>query len=138
MFRLALASRSAKRGWSWYRSTPPTRTVSARLTETRRRASCTAGTARNSRRSSHGVGRSGLGPTQIGVRWNTSRWDTSSAISGMICTALAPVPIIATRLPRRSRSWSQEAVCMVVPVKRSIPGMSTGLGSTKAPMAEMT
>ena len=45
---------------------------------------------------------SGFGRHQIGVRWKTVRCSTSGAIVGITCTAEAPVPTIATRLPRRS------------------------------------
>jgi hypothetical protein len=34
------------------------------------------------------------------VRWNTSSSSTTGAISGMNCTALAPVPMTATALAR--------------------------------------
>ena len=44
------------------------------------------------------------------------------AISGMNCTALAPVPITATRLPRRSTSWSQRAEWNDGPANESRPG----------------
>ena len=40
------------------------------------------------------------------VRWKTTSRSTREAISGMNCTALAPVPITATRLPVRSYEWS--------------------------------
>ena len=39
------------------------------------------------------------GATQAGERWNTVRDETSWAIAGIICAAVAPVPIIPTRLP---------------------------------------
>jgi hypothetical protein len=35
------------------------------------------------------------------VRWNTSNSPVRGAISGTNCTALAPVPITATRLPSK-------------------------------------
>ena len=44
------------------------------------------------------------------MRWKTSSSPTLGAISGMNCTALAPVPITATRLPRQ--------VDVVVPARR--------------------
>ena len=50
------------------------------------------------------------GPSHGGVRWNTSSSPTSVAISGMNCTALAPVPMTATRLPAQ--------VDVVVPARR--------------------
>ncbi len=42
------------------------------------------------------------------------------------CTALAPVPITATRLPWRLREWSQRAVWKAAPVKFSMPGVGGG------------
>ena len=53
----------------------------------------------------------------------------------MTCTAEAPVPMIATRLPVRSWSWSQRAVCMVAPAKESTPSMSGSLGTVSTPLA---
>ena len=41
------------------------------------------------------------GAHQFGVRWNTLRWPTVLAISVIACTAVAPVPITATRLPTK-------------------------------------
>jgi hypothetical protein len=81
---------------------------------------------------------SGLGRHQIGVRWNTVSCSTSGAIEGMTCTADAPVPMIATRLPARSRLWSQRAVCITVPVKSSRPGMVGGCGFVSTPVAPTT
>src|SRR4051812_30489027 len=66
---------------------------------------------------------SGVGPSHGGVRWKTSNSPTTGAISGMNCTALAPVPMTATRLPRRSRSWSHRAEWNEGPVNDSRPGM---------------
>ena len=42
------------------------------------------------------------GVHQLGVRWYTVREATSSAIVGISCTPLDPVPITATRLPAKS------------------------------------
>ena len=42
------------------------------------------------------------GRNQLPVRWKTTSCLVLGAISGMNCTALAPVPITATRLPVRS------------------------------------
>ncbi|SLH46280.1 Uncharacterised protein [Mycobacteroides abscessus subsp. abscessus] len=56
----------------------------------------------------------------------------------MTWTAVAPVPMIATRLPVRSQEWSQRCVWITVPAKSSRPGMSGFLGSTKAPRAVIT
>ena len=75
---------------------------------------------------------------QIGVRWKTVSRSTSGAISGMIWTAEAPVPMIATRLPRRSTSSSQRAVCIVVPRKEARPSISGGLGWVRTPVAPIT
>jgi hypothetical protein len=36
------------------------------------------------------------------VRWKTFTLPATFTSSGMICTALAPVPITATRLPAKS------------------------------------
>ena len=49
--------------------------------------------------SSAGIGPSGLGMSQGGVRWKTKSWPTSGAIDGTIWMALAPVPTTATVLP---------------------------------------
>ncbi|CNJ42527.1 Uncharacterised protein [Mycobacterium tuberculosis] len=49
-----------------------------------------------------GVGKSSRGSTQAGVRWNTLTNPACFTSSGMIWTALAPVPITATRLPVKS------------------------------------
>ena len=44
------------------------------------------------------------------------------AISGTNCTALAALPITATRSPVRSWSWSQRAEWNIVPVNVVEPG----------------
>ena len=33
-----------------------------------------------------------------GVRWNTNSWPAEAATCGMTCTAVAPVPMMPTRL----------------------------------------
>jgi hypothetical protein len=68
----------------------------------RRRNACTAATRRNSVLSHAGYGRLRRGRNQLPVRWKTTSRSASSAISGTNCTALAPVPTTATRLPLRS------------------------------------
>jgi len=72
------------------------------------------------------------------VRWNTVRRSACGAIEGITWTADAPVPISATRFPRRSVSWSQRAVCMTAPPKFSRPGMAGGFGCEKTPVAPTT
>ena len=74
----------------------------------------------------------------MGVRWNTTSRSTSGAIEGMTWTAEAPVPMTATLRPRRSRPWSQRAVCITVPPKLSRPSISGGLGCEKTPVAPTT
>ena len=39
------------------------------------------------------------GAAQLGVRWNTVRWPTSDAMVWMTWMAVAPVPMMPTRLP---------------------------------------
>ena len=46
--------------------------------------------------------------------------------------------MIATRLPRRSTSWFQRAVCMVSPANVSWPSIAGGLGCEKTPVAPIT
>ena len=50
----------------------------------------------------------------------------------------APVPITATRLPRRSYPWSQRAEWKTLPGNESSPGTSGTLGSDSGPVAETT
>src|SRR4051794_8029566 len=70
---------------------------------------------------------------QAGVRWK--RWSCST--SGWMCGTTwiddAPVPITATRFPRRSASWSHCAVWKAGPWKLSSPGMLGTLGSLRPP-----
>ena len=42
------------------------------------------------------------GVAQVAERWYITSDSTSSAIAGPICTPVEPVPITATRLPRKS------------------------------------
>ena len=80
------------------------------------------------------MGPSSFGRHQIGVRWKTVRCSTSGAIDGMTCTAEAPVPMTATRLPASSTVGSQRAVCIghageivePVDVRALWPGEHTG------------
>lgn len=67
-----------------------------------RRAARVNGSWRCSQRSAVEIARSVRGITHGGVRWNSVRRSTSGAMAGTIWIAEAPVPIIATRLPRRS------------------------------------
>ena len=90
------------------------------------------------RRARGAIAPSGLGRHQTGVRCRTVSRSTSGAIAGITCTAEAPVPISATRLPRRSTSWSQRAVCITVPANSSRPGISGGFGCEKTPVAPTT
>ena len=47
-----------------------------------------------------------------------------------------PVPITPTRLPVRSTpSWGQRLVKYTSPWKRSVPSMSTSLGTDRQPVA---
>ena len=45
------------------------------------------------------------GTVNWGVRWNTVRCPACSAITGIDCTPLDPVPITATRFPEKSTGW---------------------------------
>ncbi len=67
-----------------------------------RRATRVAGTLLCSQRSRPLIRRSARGSTQAGVRWKRVRRSTVGWTAGTIWIAEAPVPIIATRLPRRS------------------------------------
>ena len=75
------------------------------------------------------------GITHGGVRWNRCSLPTSGCIAGTTCTAVAPDPISATRLPVRSSPWSQRAVWNALPSKRSRPGSSGDHGSLRRPGA---
>ncbi len=72
------------------------------------------------------------------MRWKRVSRDTSGWTAGTIWIAEAPVPIMATRLPRRSVSWSQRAECATVPGKVSRPGIAGILGSDSGPVADTT
>ncbi len=96
------------------------------------------GSRRSPVRTAPGIAPSSFGRHQIGVRGNTVSPATSGAIVGTSCTAEAPVPITATRLPRSCTDRSQRAVCTVAPAKSSRPGMSGGLGLVSTPVAPMT
>ena len=87
----------------------------------RRRNACTPGTYLIAARTAAGYARFRRGRNQFPVRWNTYRRATCSAISGTNWTALAPVPITATRLPARSYSWSQRAEWKLAPANSSRP-----------------
>ena len=52
--------------------------------------------------------------------------------------ALAPMPMTATRSPRRSWSWSQRAEWNAVPSKSSSPGMSGMFGRFSCPRPDTT
>ncbi len=84
------------------------------------------------------MARSTRGITQGGVRWKRVSSATSGWMEGTIWMADAPVPIMATRLSRRSYSWSQRAEWNTLPGKESRPGMSGILGSDSGPVAETT
>ncbi len=83
-------------------------------------------------------GRSSLGTIHGGVRWNTVTCAATFASSGTTWTALAPVPITATRLPVRSTPASQRDVCITGPAKAERPAMSGSLGSPNNPTALTT
>ena len=76
-----------------------------------------------------------MGVTQIGVRWNTVRCSARFASFGISWTAVAPVPMIATRLPSRSAVSSHWAVCRTVPAKSPTPSMSGSFGWERKPVA---
>ncbi len=104
----------------------------------RRAARWAAGACRNRARSRAEIARSCRGRIQAGVRWNATRPSTSPAIAGTTWMALAPVPTMATRRPRRSRSAGQRAVCTTGPAKLSSPGIAGADGSLSPPPAETT
>ncbi|CPU60088.1 Uncharacterised protein [Mycobacteroides abscessus] len=60
----------------------------------------------------------------------------SGAIVGMICTALAPVPMMPTDFPAMSNSWSQSVGRWILPPNELAPAIPmSALGRTKAPTA---
>src|SRR5690349_23701312 len=76
------------------------------------------------------------GAHQFGVRWNTVRCPTVLAISWIVCTAVAPVPIIPTRLPAKSTpSLGQLWVWQDRPLNVLIPGMFGSVGADRMPIA---
>ena len=81
-----------------------------------------------------GHGRIGLGQApDRGPLEHGQVFSTTGSIEGMdLHGRIPPVPTIATRLPRRSTSWSHRAVCITVPVKSSSPGMSGGFPAWSA------
>ena len=67
------------------------------------RAACAVnGSCRCSHRSAPLIARSTRGITHGGVRWKRVSFATFGWMAGTIWMAEAPVPIMATRLPRRS------------------------------------
>ena len=75
------------------------------------------------------------GMTHGGVRWKTCSRATSGWIAGTIWIADAPVPITATRSPRRSWSWSQRAEWNVAPPNVPSPAIWGRCGSVSEPGA---
>ena len=67
-----------------------------------RRSWVVSGRARCSQRSAGLIARSTRGITQGGVRWKRVSRPTCDWMAGTIWMAEAPVPPMATRLPRRS------------------------------------
>ena len=65
------------------------------------------------------------GVHQLAVRWYTTREATVSAMEGMICTPLDPVPMTATRWPAKSTGdCGHSPVWYDSPRKSSRPGTS--------------
>ncbi|CAM5446380.1 hypothetical protein SVIOM74S_04698 [Streptomyces violarus] len=78
-------------------------TCNSRMPHSSPRRSCEVkGSCRWSHRSASLMARSTRGITHGGVRWKSVSRDTSGWTAGTIWMAEAPVPTIATRLPRRS------------------------------------
>ena len=78
------------------------------------------------------------GVHQLAVRWYTVSEATSSAITGMICTPLDPVPMTATRLPAKSTGVAgQRPVWCCSPRNSSRPGTSGKYGTESTPVAAM-
>src|SRR3954449_4961317 len=100
-----------------------------------RNSRCAPGTYRKARRAHGGMTKSGLGWIHGGVRWKTRRLDASSATFGTNWMADAPVPITATRFPRRSHEWSHWAEWKTGPAKREAPGMAGMAGDGGGPVA---
>ena len=76
--------------------------------------------------------------THGGVRWKTCSRATSGWIAGTIWIADAPVPITATRSPRRSWSWSQRAEWNVAPPNVPRPAIWGRCGSVSDPGAAIS
>ena len=73
--------------------------ISRMTSVTQRRARCATGHPREQSLHRAGRSKSNLGITWVAVRWYTVSSAASLANSGMTCTAVAPVPITATRRP---------------------------------------
>ena len=72
------------------------------------------------------------------VRWKTVRCAACPAISGTNCTALAPVPTTATRLPASGKLQSHAAEWKLWPAKLSKPGIRGYAGWCSWPVASTT
>ena len=78
------------------------------------------------------------GVHQLADRWYTVSDATSSAITGITCTPLDPVPITATRLPAKSTGVAgHKPVWYDSPRKSSRPGTSGKYGTESTPVAAM-
>ena len=76
------------------------------------------------------------GVHQLAVRWYTVREATSSAMAGISCTPLDPVPMTATRLPAKSTGVAGHSpVWYDSPRKSSRPGTSGKYGTERTPVA---
>ena len=76
------------------------------------------------------------GVHQFGERCSTVREAAVSAMTGMICTPLDPVPMTATRLPVKSTGVSGHSpVWYDSPSNSSRPGMSGKYGMERTPVA---
>ncbi len=69
------------------------------------------------------------------MRWYTVSAAAVLASSGISCTAVAPVPMIATRLPASSTESSQAAVWITLPWNDSMPAMPGVFGWERKPVA---
>ena len=76
------------------------------------------------------------GVHQLAVRWYTVSDATSSAMDGISCTPLDPVPMTATRLPAKSTGVAGHSpVWCDSPRKSSRPGTSGKYGTDSTPVA---
>jgi hypothetical protein len=76
------------------------------------------------------------GVHQLAERWYTVNAAACSAMTGMICTPLDPVPITATRLPVKSTGVAGHSpVWCDSPSKSSRPGTSGKYGTERTPVA---